>query len=78
MLEGLRAYRAPPPVFGFGISRPDQVEAALAAGAEGVICGSAIVERIAGGGIDRLAGFIEEMKAATFRKPVLGEAESIF
>ena len=40
----LRSVGAPPPVFGFGISAPDHVRAALAAGAKGVICGSAIVD----------------------------------
>ncbi len=35
---------APPAVFGFGISEPDHVRAALDAGAAGVICGSAIVK----------------------------------
>ena len=35
---------APPAVFGFGISEPDHVRAALDAGAVGVICGSAIVK----------------------------------
>ena len=37
MLAALREAGAPPPVFGFGISRPDHVRAALAAGAAGVI-----------------------------------------
>lgn len=60
MLGTLRAAGAPPPVFGFGISTPGHVRAALAAGAAGVICGSAIVER------GRHApAFIREMKAAT-------------
>ena len=68
MLEALAAHEAPPAVFGFGISRPDHVAAALAAGASGVICGSAIVERIAAGRIDDLASFIGEMKAATRRR----------
>ena len=54
---------APPPVFGFGIARPAHVRAALAAGAAGVICGSAIVARIAAGA--PVAPFVQEMKAAT-------------
>lgn len=62
MLEALREAGAPPPVFGFGISRSDQVRAALAAGATGVISGSAIVERIARG--EEVTGFVREMKAA--------------
>ena len=63
MLDGLRAAGAPPPVFGFGISRPDHVRAALAAGAAGAISGSAVVERVARG--EDVAPFVREMKAAT-------------
>ena len=63
MLDVLREADAPPPVFGFGISRPTQVRAALDAGAAGVICGSAIVERVARG--EDVAAFVGEMKAAT-------------
>jgi tryptophan synthase alpha chain len=43
LLEDLREAGAPPPVFGFGISKPEHVEAAMKAGAAGVISGSAIV-----------------------------------
>jgi tryptophan synthase alpha chain len=63
MLDALRQAGAPPPVFGFGVSRPDHVRAALTAGAAGVISGSAIVERVARG--EDVAGFVAEMKAAT-------------
>lgn len=63
MLDGLREAGAPPPVFGFGISRPEHVRAALAAGAAGVISGSAIVERVARG--EDVAAFVAKMKAAT-------------
>jgi len=63
MLEALRQAGAPPPVFGFGIARPAHVRAALDAGAAGVICGSAIVARVAAG--LPLQGFVAEMKAAT-------------
>jgi tryptophan synthase alpha chain len=63
LLARLRALGAPPPVLGFGISRPDHVRQALAAGAAGVISGSAIVAL----GPDPAAvrRFAEEMKAAT-------------
>ena len=54
---------APPPVFGFGISTPDHVRAALAAGAKGVICGSAIVDLAHRGG--DVAKFVRAMKAST-------------
>ena len=63
MLDGLQEAAAPPPVFGFGISRPEHVRAALAAGAAGVISGSAIVELVARG--EDVAPFVREMKAAT-------------
>jgi tryptophan synthase alpha chain len=63
MLAVLREAGAPPSIFGFGISRPEQVRAALAAGAAGVISGSAIVERVARG--EDVTAFVREMKAAT-------------
>jgi len=50
MLRALSEAGAPPPIFGFGISRPEHVRAALAAGAAGVISGSAIVDLAASGG----------------------------
>ncbi|QIK78346.1 tryptophan synthase subunit alpha [Sphingomonas piscis] len=43
LLDDLREVGAPPPVFGFGISQPEHVVAAIQAGAAGVISGSAIV-----------------------------------
>jgi tryptophan synthase alpha chain len=46
LLAELAARDAPPPVLGFGISEPAQVSAGIAAGAAGVICGSAVVERL--------------------------------
>ena len=68
MLGALEAYGAPPPVLGFGISKPRHVEAALAAGAAGAICGSAIVGLIAEGRRSELAGFVAGMKSATVRR----------
>jgi tryptophan synthase alpha chain len=59
----LRQAGAPPPVFGFGISRPEHVRAAIEAGAAGVICGSAIVDRAARGG--DVAALVRSLKAAT-------------
>jgi tryptophan synthase alpha chain len=64
MLAALREAGAPPPVFGFGISRPEHVRAALDAGAAGVISGSAIVDLVARGAPVR--PFVEAMKAATY------------
>jgi tryptophan synthase alpha chain len=63
LTERLAAAGAAPPVFGFGISTPGHVGAALAAGARGVICGSAIVDLAARGG--DVAGFVSQMKSAT-------------
>jgi tryptophan synthase alpha chain len=63
LIERVTRAGAPPPVFGFGISKPEHVRAALDAGAKGVICGSAIVELAARGG--DVAAFVRTLKAAT-------------
>jgi tryptophan synthase alpha chain len=63
LIDRLRAAGAPPPVFGFGISAPEHVRAALSAGARGVICGSAIVDLAQRGG--DVAQFVRSLKAAT-------------
>ena len=67
LIDRLRHLGAPPPVFGFGISTPDHVRAALDAGAAGVICGSAIVSRVAGAvsPATAVAPFVASLKAAT-------------
>lgn len=70
MLATLRRNSAPPSVFGFGISRPEHVRAALAAGAAGVISGSAIVALAEANHSDpapALRAFVAAMKAATRR-----------
>lgn len=59
---------APPPVLGFGISTPDHVAQALAAGAKGVISGSAIVRLVTEpDAAARIEQFVRDMKAATWR-----------
>jgi tryptophan synthase alpha chain len=63
LIDRLSAVDAPPPIFGFGISRPEHVRAALDAGAKGVICGSAIVDLAARGGDVR--GLVRDLKNAT-------------
>ena len=63
LLIQLQSCAAPPPVFGFGISTPQHVRSALAAGAAGVISGSAIVARAAAGG--DVAGLVRSLKSAT-------------
>jgi tryptophan synthase alpha chain len=63
LIERVKAAGAPAPIFGFGISRPEHVRAALAAGAKGVICGSAIVDLASRGG--DVAAFVRSLKAST-------------
>ena len=63
LVERVLLARGPPPVFGFGISRPEHVRAALAAGARGVICGSAIVDSAARG--EDVTELVRSLKAAT-------------
>lgn len=71
LVSELKAIKAMPTLLGFGISRPEQVSEALAAGADGVIAGSAIVERIENNlhsepvMLDELRSFVTRMKAAT-------------
>ena len=63
LIGRLRAAGAPPPIFGFGISKPSHVRAALAVGAKGVICGSAIVDLASRHG--DVARFVGSLKAVT-------------
>ena len=63
LIARLAACGAPPPVFGFGISSADHVRAALATGARGVICGSAIVDLAARGG--DVTAFVRTLKQGT-------------
>jgi tryptophan synthase alpha chain len=63
LIDRLERAGAPPPVFGFGISTREQVRAALAAGAKGVICGSAIVDLVSRRG--DVASFVQSLKAVT-------------
>lgn len=63
LIDRVEAAGAPPAVFGFGISKPEHVRAALNAGAKGVICGSAIVDLAARGG--DVAAFVRSLKAST-------------
>ena len=65
LLDALGTLGAPPPVLGFGISTPGHVRQALAAGAAGVISGSAIVKLVAAGDLSAIRSFVSEMKTAT-------------
>ena len=65
LVTRVRDSGAPPPVLGFGISQPDHVRAARAAGAAGAISGSAVVSAALEGGPEAAAEFVRSMKAAT-------------
>jgi tryptophan synthase alpha chain len=70
LLAALTVRGAPPPVLGFGISRPQQVSAGIRAGAAGVISGSAVIERLQRLGTGEttpvaLAEWLRSMRAAT-------------
>jgi len=71
LITTLNEYHAAPPVLGFGISAPQQVKDALAAGASGAISGSAVVKIIENNLNDNqrmlteLTRFVTDMKAAT-------------
>jgi tryptophan synthase alpha chain len=52
-------------ILGYGINNPERVKEAVAAGADGVIVGTAMIERITGGDFEGLSEFIREMKKAT-------------
>lgn len=63
MIDALIEAGAPPPVFGFGISTPAQVRAAIDAGAAGAISGSAIVACAAAGG--DVGALVAQLKSGT-------------
>jgi tryptophan synthase alpha chain len=63
LIRRLEVVEAPPGVFGFGISKPEHVRAALSAGAKGVICGSAIVNQAALG--EDVTELVRLLKGAT-------------
>ncbi|AEE27112.1 Tryptophan synthase alpha chain [Francisella hispaniensis] len=71
VLAKLREYKAPKPVLGFGISKPEQVQQAIKSGAVGVISGSATVKIIQNNISDKnkmliqLSSFIKDMKSKT-------------
>lgn len=73
IFEKLKALGAPPTMLGFGISTPDHVKTGIAAGADGVISGSAVVSRVSKGAADltqltaELTEFVSTMKAAATR-----------
>jgi tryptophan synthase alpha chain len=68
-LAAARAVCAAPVAVGFGVARPEQV-AALAAHADGVVVGSALVQRLheAGGDPEAIAGLVRALRDATRRR----------
>jgi len=73
LLRRLRQKSAVPAVLGFGISRPDHVREAIAAGASGVVEGSALISRYAPHlsdrerALDLVGKHAREMKSAASR-----------
>lgn len=66
LFEALARLGAAPPILGFGIGTPGQVREALAAGAAGVISGSALVRPVEEGASPQaLSSVVSELKAAT-------------
>ncbi len=74
LIDALKQSGAPPALLGFGISNPEHVRAAIEAGAQGAISGSAIVQIVAANLYDEnvrtaaLTQFVITMKAATRKK----------
>ena len=68
LISRLEVAGAPPPIFGFGISKPEHVRAAVEAGAKGVICGSAIVDCASRGG--NVVDLIRTLKDSTRNESV--------
>ena len=52
-------------ILGYGINNPVRVKEAVAVGADGVIVGTAMIEKITSGDFTTLSKFIREMKEAT-------------
>jgi len=60
---GVRAVVDLPVAVGFGISTPEQA-AQVGALADGVVVGSALVQRLEEGGVERARAFVEDLRAA--------------
>lgn len=70
LIERLEGVGAPPPVLGFGISEPGQVEGAIRSGAKGVIVGSALVALAQESDAAALIeAKVSQLKAATRLRP---------
>ena len=55
-LAAIREAARAPVAVGFGIRTPDDARAFVAAGADGIVVGSALVDRVASGGVAALVG----------------------
>ncbi|HET9357599.1 MAG TPA: tryptophan synthase subunit alpha, partial [Nitrososphaeraceae archaeon] len=68
-----------PIAVGFGISRPDQVTSLINSGADAVIIGSAIIDRIAAPHpndkrkLVNLRAFVEQLREACLQTPITSE-----
>jgi len=69
LVRDVRAASPVPVAVGFGVSRPAHVEALVAAGADGVIVASALVDALGPGGrdVDALADLVRILREATAR-----------
>lgn len=71
VMQHLKQDGAAPVILGFGVSEPSQVKEALAAGADGVVVGSAIVKMVAqyldepATMVEKVGAYVKLMKAAT-------------
>jgi tryptophan synthase alpha chain len=67
LIEAAKAVSPVPVAVGFGVSRPEQVRALAAAGADGVIVASALVDALGDDGRDvaALAGLVRSLREAT-------------
>lgn len=69
LFSKLETLGAPPPILGFGISTPDHVRQGLAAGAAGVVTGSALINLLRDAAdAAALRKFVRAMKEATLRQ----------
>ena len=65
----VRAVSPVPVAVGFGVSKPAHVRALAAAGADGVIVASALVDALGASGtnVDAMAALVASLRAATAR-----------
>ena len=70
LVRDVRAVSPVPVAVGFGVSRPAHVEALVAAGADGVIVASALVDALGpdGRGVGALGRLVASLRAATIRR----------